>query len=282
MQTWNPDLILPLILKSGALALEYFEKASIELKPDKSLVTEADLAVERGIREVLERPEEGVFVVGEESIAEKSEAYVKSCLSRAAYVVDPIDGTTNYANGLEMWGVSIGYMENGSLVDGAIYLPILRELFITVGPEVHRYEVIDGQLGSHEVMAMPRRVSPELGIVSVTQMMVKRNLMGADSSIHSCGAAVYGIVNVLKGRYLAYFGRLKLWDVAAGLPMLQRLGLEVHLLNSGKAMDLSVNDEFYRLAEGEKNRYSVSDIMVMSHPGDYQNMIDLLQIEELP
>ena len=280
MSDWNKDKILPLILKAGAMALETFEKVIIELKPDASLVTQADVAIENMLRRELECPEQGVFVVGEESIGEKSNEYMLNCLSEKAYVVDPIDGTTNYANGLTMWGVSIGYMEGGILTDGAIYLPLQRELYITDGADVIFHVVNDGILSEPVPLKKPVRTPDALGIVSVTQKMVKRFQLGGAAGVHSCGAAVYAISNVLRGRNIAYFGKLKLWDIAAGLPMMFRLGIEATLL-SGIKLSGAVSSDIYRLNPKEDRRFSMKDVVVLCQDGEFDMVVKNLNPREI-
>jgi myo-inositol-1(or 4)-monophosphatase len=270
-RNWEPSTILPLLLEAGAIALAYFHKASVDIKADQSLVTEADLAVEQLIRDRLECPELGIFVVGEESINERSPDYMNKAIAGCTYVVDPIDGTVNYANGLEMWGVSIGYMESGILKHGAIYMPVYGELFVTDNDKVLFYKVKDGVLSEPEVMTKPKYKIPAKGIVSVTQKVAKRGKFDGVSSVHAVGVAVYPILNVMRGRYIAYIGKLKLWDVAGGLPMLERLGLEMTMMN-GDAVGMAVTPELYRLDPNEDRRFALRDEIVFCHPGDFAGL----------
>jgi myo-inositol-1(or 4)-monophosphatase len=280
MSDWNKEHILPLILKAGAMALETFEKVEIQLKADASLVTQADVAIENMLKETLERPDEGVFVVGEESIGEKSDEYMLNCLTQKAYVVDPIDGTANYANGLTMWGVSIGYMEAGVLKDGAIYLPLHHELYITDGDDVLLYSVFDGKISDPRILKTPVRTPDALGIVSVTQKMTKRFRLGGKAGVHCCGAAVYAITNVIRGRNIAYFGKIKLWDIAAGLPMLFRLGLEATLMN-GTRISGAVIEEIYRLDPQQDGRFSMRDVVVLCQDGEFKLVLENLNPREI-
>jgi hypothetical protein len=118
----------------------------------------------------------------------------------------------------------------------------------------------------------------EMGIVSLTQRLVKRATMGGAATLHLCGAAVYGIKNVLLGRNIAYLGKLKLWDVAAGLPMLYRLGLEAQLMNGTRVQE-RVEPDVFRLDLSHQHPFSMTDIIVLSHADDHEKVVEDLNIE---
>ncbi|MEY9950655.1 histidinol-phosphatase [Leifsonia sp. EB34] len=89
----------------------------VDTKPDRTFVTEADLAVERAIREALaaERPGDGIL--GEEYGTEGDTA--------RQWILDPIDGTSNYLRGVPVWGTLIALAENGRPVLGVVSSPAL-------------------------------------------------------------------------------------------------------------------------------------------------------------
>lgn len=89
----------------------------IDTKPDRTFVTEADLAVERAIREALaaERPGDGIL--GEEYGTEGDAA--------RQWILDPIDGTSNYLRGVPVWGTLIALAVNGTPVVGVVSSPAL-------------------------------------------------------------------------------------------------------------------------------------------------------------
>lgn len=89
----------------------------IDTKPDRTHVTEADLAVERAIRELIaaERPEDGIL--GEEFGTEGD--------ASRQWIVDPIDGTANYLRGVPVWGTLIALAVDGKPVVGVVSSPAL-------------------------------------------------------------------------------------------------------------------------------------------------------------
>ena len=117
----GPDLSLALALadEADAISLRRFRASDllVETKPDLTPVTEADRAVETAIREALarERPEEGVL--GEEHGASGG--------TGRRWIVDPIDGTRNYARGIPVWATLIALEEDHELRLGVVSAPAL-------------------------------------------------------------------------------------------------------------------------------------------------------------
>lgn len=123
----EPAALLPelerLMKHAGRLAQQEREKLKRELKPDGTIVTNADRAVETYFREELPKFAPGSTVWGEEfGFAKEGDG--------GLWVVDPVDGTTNFAFGSPLWGVTVGYILNGEIVAGAIELPDLGESYL--------------------------------------------------------------------------------------------------------------------------------------------------------
>ena len=111
-------------LAAGAILRDRYEQPhDITLKGAINLVTEADLAAEAAIVALLAAATPEVAVMTEETAATHS-------LERSGrfWVVDPLDGTTNFAHGFPFFAVSIGLLDHGRPQVAAIYLPILDEL----------------------------------------------------------------------------------------------------------------------------------------------------------
>ena len=110
---------------TGQLLLEYFNPCGTQsnLKEDFSVVTEADLAADRLITDAIRTgyPQDGL-------ISEELQPEIGSADS-AVWVVDPLDGTTNFSLGLPIWGVSIARVVNGWPEIGVAYFPFLDELY---------------------------------------------------------------------------------------------------------------------------------------------------------
>jgi myo-inositol-1(or 4)-monophosphatase len=116
------EFVRDLSERAGTLALAAARRMTCEFKPDQSLVTNIDRAVEDMVRrELLERFPGDAFY-GEESGGDPLSA-------DRLWIVDPIDGTTNMVFGLPVWGVSIGLAVRGEPAFGAFHMPHLGETY---------------------------------------------------------------------------------------------------------------------------------------------------------
>lgn len=111
---------------AGTVALERRRGlAPARFKGTRDLVTEADLECDRLIRERLRAqfPDHDLLSE-EEGMLDQGSDY--------RWIIDPIDGTVNYAHGIPLWGVSVGLSRGGSMLCGAVYLPVFDELYTAV------------------------------------------------------------------------------------------------------------------------------------------------------
>lgn len=112
------------IIQAGELALEYFKQLDtlgIEKKSPKDLVSQADIEVEKFLKDqLLERfPDFGFW--GEES--------GQSDNQKIRWIVDPIDGTHSFVRGQYFWSISVALEKDGEIVLGAVYAPKLQDLY---------------------------------------------------------------------------------------------------------------------------------------------------------
>jgi myo-inositol-1(or 4)-monophosphatase len=255
------------------IALAHYHAPAAELKSDHSLVTLADHAIERFLEGLFDRPEEGSYIIGEETIASRSAEYVEAALSEVAYIVDPIDGTAPYAHHIPTWGISIARMERGRITDGAVYLPITDELFITDGKDV-RYGPLEGDLEIIEPQdaRVPTEKRTESGMIAVTQGIVKGQGMTVRNPIQALGCAVLPLCYLLLDRYIGYVAKVKLWDVAGVLPMLEREGFTCRLMD-GTAIGTKVDDSIYLFTGEENDLWKIRDRMVCAASEDIVDYI---------
>ncbi len=124
---------LDILEEAGRYATRYFESGvDVTAKDDGSPVTRADKEIEQMIRSAIEAkyPEDGIL--GEEELEKK--AFLKyqsdeSVNMTRRWIVDPIDGTYNFARGIPIFSTLIALEEGNEIVAGAVYNPILKELY---------------------------------------------------------------------------------------------------------------------------------------------------------
>jgi myo-inositol-1(or 4)-monophosphatase len=213
------------------------------------LVSEADLASEGLIRELLagRRPDDGF--VGEEG----DHTHGTSGLS---WVVDPLDGTVNFLFGIPQWCVSVAVRDEHSTIAGAVYDPNRDELFSATRESAPTLLSKEGRrvLGAVHIDGSVSAVTPDAsrggglatamvstGLaydakVRAAQARVLARLAPRVRDIRRLGSAALDLTWTAAGRYDAYFERtVKQWDIAAGALICQQAGLQV--------LDLPVHDD---------------------------------------
>jgi myo-inositol-1(or 4)-monophosphatase len=229
------QLAVSLARDAGALLLDRFQAGREPALASKStptdLVSEADLASERLIRDALgeARPADG-FLGEEEGGGEGS--------SGLTWIVDPLDGTVNFLFGIPQWCVSVAVADReGSLV-GAIFDPCREELFATTregDPLLNGVPIVAPERAplTSEALASAMVATGFAYDASVraAQAEVLARLIPRVRDIRRFGSAALDLAWTACGRYDAYFERTtKPWDIAAGTLVCERAGLTVREL----------------------------------------------------
>jgi myo-inositol-1(or 4)-monophosphatase len=244
------DALLALAVEAarmaGALLQERAQLGAEEVTSKSTptdLVSEADIASERAIRELLaaRRPQDGF--VGEECGSAESS-------SGLSWVVDPLDGTVNFLFGIPQWCVSVAVRDREGTLAGAVYDPNRDELFTArrdgraelrgpgVVSELHgprraaaRSESLGGSHSSAGEELRSAMIATGLAYdadVREAQGRVLARLVGRVRDIRRFGSAALDLTWTAAGRYDAYFERsVKQWDIAAGALICERAGLRV-------------------------------------------------------
>ncbi len=211
---------LGLAHEAGTLAMSYAnnrERMATRMKGTQDFLTEADGAVETMLRARLSRifPDDGF--VGEEGGGEGAENL---------WIVDPIDGTANFARGDLQWCISIGFLHKMKPVAGIIHAPVLGETFAAregAGASLNGRPIkvsggIDMKAASVEIGWSARRPFEEY-----VSLISKVGGMGASAKRSASGAL--GMCWVAAGRTDAYLElHINSWDVAAGIIIVTEAG----------------------------------------------------------
>lgn len=198
-------------------------------KPDGSLITATDLAVQERIASALARDFPGVALLGEEMSQREQERLLASG-EGALWVLDPLDGTSNYANGFPFFAISLALIEHGETRLGLVLDPVRDECFAAVPggiatlngaqihptPEPHR---LADSLAMMDLKRLPPQALP--GLFRAGGFGSQRNL----------GAVALEWCWLACGRFQLYLhGGQKLWDYAAGRLIAREAGVALKLL----------------------------------------------------
>ena len=248
--------------EAGALLLERFgDVRDVRLKSPGNPVTDVDLAAERLVMERLSSEYPGMAVLGEESPGlPYDEGYV--------WIVDPLDGTRNYAIGVPHFSVVVGLVLDGEPLVGVNYDPVRDEMF-------------DAELGGGAFLnGQPITVSkkPEMpdaivgtdlsydGDGAANGLDVIRGMWPYFQALRVMGSAALGIAYTAAGRHDLYFHhRLEPWDQVAGILLVREAGGMVTDRKGGHAgldsdgliaSNAALHEEFLKLTDGTAWRES--------------------------
>ncbi len=214
---------LAIAREAGALALAMKSTARVELKDDATLVTEADRAVERLLHAKLGDLAPGWSFLGEET-------GMSGDPSAPSWVIDPIDGTTNYARGIPTWCVSIGAVAEGQPIFGALCVPELGELF-WAAPGQGAWKIKGGATTRLHVRdALPlAQEDPIAGNTTVERIL---DFGDVPNRLRNFGSLAYHLTLLAQGSLVANIAHYhKLYDVAAGLCLCFEAGCEARYMD---------------------------------------------------
>ncbi len=202
-------------------------------KAPADLVTEADVAAQREIRSILLAATPEFGFVGEEDRDDQA-GWIGS--SEFCWVVDPLDGTTNYVHGLENYCVSVALRRGQKPVLGVVLDPVRDELFWAIEGQgaflngrvlrTSAQQRLDQSLMAASFAARVPRNSPEIGrFVEVLHRC---------QAVRRLGSAALNLCYVAAGRLDGYWATsAKAWDVAAGVLCVEQAGGQVTAIDGG-------------------------------------------------
>ncbi|MCL6452222.1 MAG: inositol monophosphatase [Alicyclobacillus sp.] len=230
------------------------------------VVTEVDKACEAAIRRLIGERAAGDAVLGEEGTAPGAAAAAAAVqeVAQAArlWIVDPLDGTTNFVQRMPLSVVSIAYAENGEVVLGGVYDPYRDELFFAVRNHgAYLLQAAAGAIsaGAFQAPALPgRRLAaspvdtvrravvasgfPTRGVEKEASFARGIGVVRRAKSLRALGAAALELAYVAAGRLDGFWEYdLNAWDIAAGSLLVEEAGGTVEPIVGG-AYQLSVRD----------------------------------------
>jgi myo-inositol-1(or 4)-monophosphatase len=219
-----------LVLAAGERALE-IRAAGItrEAKALQDFVTDADRETEETIRGSLGKHYPNDGVLGEERGLELPESAATAMDAEGLWILDPIDGTSNFAAGIDAWCVSLAYVKKGVTELGAIYAPERGELYLARRGEGawlgERRLSISGGVPPQQALIMTGRGSAQPVDM---HLEVLRRLLDRGFEYRRCGSGALGLAEVATGRLQGYAEPgMYAWDVAAARLIVAEAGGEI-------------------------------------------------------
>ncbi|WP_147822747.1 inositol monophosphatase family protein [Salidesulfovibrio onnuriiensis] len=206
----------------GSLIVEADGKPrNIRFKGKIDLVTDTDMAVELALKEKLERLVPGSSFLAEETAKDAE-------LGDNTWIIDPVDGTTNFAHGLPMVATSVGLWRDGRMELGVINLPLMGEMFAAA--RGHGAFMNGKPISVSSVSSLERSLLATGFPYAVNEHLEKllaqlRNVLEASQGVRRAGAAALDLAYVACGRYEGFYeSALNPWDTAAGWLLVEEAG----------------------------------------------------------
>lgn len=224
-------IVEDLARRAGKMALDMRATVSASLKPDGSFVTEADIAVQEFLFAELADRFVGYGQMGEETCCDPDSGDAAG----PVFVIDPIDGTDAYRSGLAYFSVSIGLYEGGGFPLGVVYLPVFNEMY------------------SVDAGGPPMKNGNPVGVCTECEI-TSNSFLAAPSSFHknfttdfpgkirSLGSTAFHLALVAAGSTVGAVPCAYIWDIAAGVALVQAAGgrvarLDGAPLDAGRYLD---------------------------------------------
>lgn len=207
--------------QAGQLAMVYFRQVVPQQKSNGSLLTEADLTIERFLISQLQKAYPTHDILAEESDpAEQKSDFL--------WTIDPLDGTTAFVHGLPDWGIAVGLLHKGKPVWGVFHMPMLGRTIVNDG----------GDKGEGAPTTWGIK-----GFLAVSSSSAHRKFSMKVQRFRTVSSVSTALVYVAQGvAAAAFIPKARLWDLVPGMAIIEQAGGEMRYL-SGKPVDYeALND----------------------------------------
>jgi len=199
------------------------EKLQVSKKGPKDFVTKTDIQVEKILIEELSKLKKNYSFLSEEL------GKINNTDKENIWIIDPIDGTTNFLHGIPHFAISIALQSNGEIVSGLVFDPIKDEMYFS---EKNKGAFLNNQR---------LRVSNKSSLDNCLFSTNKEGIKFSDLNMRYSGSAALDLAYVASGRYDGYFhNKINIWDVAAGALIVEEAGGIVNDLKKFSANSIDI------------------------------------------
>lgn len=204
-----------LALETGELLKGFFQDQGglVRAKLDHSLVTDADTAADRLISQSIQESFPHDILLSEELHPRLSQK-----VHNPVWVIDPLDGTTNFFLGLPIWGISIARLVNRVPVMAVLNFPMLGEIY-------HAQIDQGAFLNNKQIQVKPPNPNQPAAFFSCCSRTHRKYSIMVPYKIRILGSAVYGLCTVARGTaVLGFEATPKIWDIAGAWLLVNEAG----------------------------------------------------------
>tara|TARA_B100000575_G_scaffold171120_1_gene136990 strand:- start:2191 stop:2931 length:741 start_codon:yes stop_codon:yes gene_type:complete len=222
----NLNLMIKACEKASKILIRDFgeiEKLQVSKKGPTDFVTNSDLKTEKVIIQELTKGRPDYSIISEEN------GIWKNRDSKNTWVIDPIDGTVNFLHGIPHFATSIALKHENQIISGLIFDPIKDEMFYA--------EKNNGAYLNNKRIKVSKKNNVQECLFA-TSGAVDRKM---ELSYRKSGSAALDMAYIACGRYDGYFQKnLNLWDIAAGLILVEEAGGVINKIDLNNHKDLKI------------------------------------------
>jgi len=236
------NLILKACTKASRSLIRDFgeiENLQVSAKGPGDFVTSADKRTEKILIDELQKAHPDYGIITEET------GIINKSNKKNRWIIDPIDGTMNFMNGIPQFAISIAYEEDGEIKCGVVFNPIMNETFCAEkgnGAFLNNSRIrVSSKKKIKDALIVtggPKGVSKIKEKIFSEYINVSKNV----SNVRKFGSAALDMAYVACGRFDGYWQReLNYWDIAAGIIIIKEAGGFVNLFEEDTALPLKKN-----------------------------------------
>ena len=222
----NLNIMIKAAEKASKVLIRDFgevEKLQVSVKGPSDFVTNTDKKVEKIIIEELTKSKKKYSIISEES------GIISNSDKNNTWIIDPIDGTTNFLHGIPHFAISIALKFKNEIISGLVFDPIKNEMFYA--------EKNNGAFFNNQRI----KVSKKKDIQSCLFATGGKEKIETDLITRKSGSAALDMAYVAAGRYDGYFqNNLNLWDIAAGIIVVKEAGGKINEINLSENNNIKI------------------------------------------
>lgn len=238
----------------------------------ESVVTKADISISNFFSKTIKKnfSHLNYMVIDEERILKEKNIFEKINQTEYQFVIDPIDGTLQYANNHPLYGISIGVYKNTQPFLGIIYLPELNELTYFDGKQAFWVQNAFKK-NAKKTEIFPKKHSSFPIIFGHPWFWKPTSKFSTKKAIFlDYFSAVSQSFYTIIGKSKAYCMNLKLWDIAGTIPITNYLGMKIYEYGSLKIYD-RISEEYF------DNNMNTKQDCILCYPDDLKEICSLIE-----
>jgi myo-inositol-1(or 4)-monophosphatase len=229
---------IQLAQQAGELLLSYYHSNELQpaLKSDRSVVTQADLEADRLIKAVIQREYPNDSLISEEKQPDEVNPGISA--DRPLWIVDPLDGTTNFSLGLHYWGVLLARLVGGWPELAVAYFPAIDELYVAQSGK-------GAYLNHKPLWIKPPEANRPRSFFACCSRTFRQYQVSVPYKARILGSAAYTLCSVARSTAVVGFeATAKIWDLAAGWLVVQEAGGVIETLDGSQPFPFVIGSEY--------------------------------------